>query len=120
MIIYEWFYREGEEDGEQVPPDLSPDPEASAGGEASGDGEDQQEAAPEYSENEKETEETEGEEEEVTETESDQYGALQLDYTQSLSDIHSDLEALQTIGYSLLFLLSASLLFSLIARLFRR
>lgn len=75
-----------------------------------------------------ETEETEGseeatesdpEEEDTQRTESDQYGVVQVDYSDQFSDLHDQIETLQVIGYATTVLLAASILFSLILRVLR-
>lgn len=75
-----------------------------------------------------ESEETEGseeanesdpEEEDTQRTESDQYGVVQVDYTDQFSDLHDQIETLQVIGYATTVLLAASILFSLILRVLR-
>lgn len=75
-----------------------------------------------------ETEETEGsedaeesdrEEEDTQRSESDQYGVVQVDYSDQFSDLHDQIETLQVIGYATTVLLAASILFSLILRVLR-
>lgn len=121
MKYYVWLVGEGEEGGEQILTENPADPEPSADGEGDGSTEFPAEAAPGYTETETDTEETEeqteGEEEEEVET--DQYGLVEIDYTESFQTISDQLEQIQIIGYATTFILCSAVLFTLILRILR-
>lgn len=121
MKYYAWVITEGEDSGEQVPAEYTPDPEPSAGGEGDGSGESgQEEAAPGYTEDETETEETEEQtEEEEIEEDTNQYGLVEVDYSESLTAISDQLEEITILGYALTFVIAAGVVFTLVLKVLR-
>lgn len=120
MNYYVWIIGEGEEGGTEVLTENPADPEPSAGGEGEGSTEFPAETSSGHSEDETDSEETEeqteGEEEEV---ESDQYGLVEIDYTESFQTISDQLEQIQIIGYATTFILCSAVLFTLVLRILR-
>lgn len=113
-MYYEWIYPEGEDSGEPLPTEVSPDPEPSAVGEGGGSGELPEEAAPGYTENETTEEDPEEETQEVN-----QYGLVEVDYSDSFTAISDQLNEVITIGYAVSFMIAAYVLIALIIRLLR-
>lgn len=125
MIYYVFFEGEDQESGTEIPIQSPEIPEGSSESGASGTPATEEESTTEYPEGETEAEEEEQKDTEeiqidTEETQSNQYGLVEVDYSEHLEQIYQDVREILTVCYSLAFVLFSAVIFSLILRILRK